>query len=232
MQDNLNSPLTEPLTWWNITKIATLYVDEKRKAYKGNRDVSDVQYIKHQAEHRTADNYRMNQPFDIKKGLQSNDEELISFAFSLLQKLVCIKLSKMGEHHFWKNCVINLIYCLRYQAQIQNTYNQLKPNEKLPTPQPPNSPTPELPNSQTPQIKTFKDFITKYSQYKNLAFALIKETETELHFSEALSEKKIQIIEGCTGKTVIANKLEDIQKEYGIPIDITTVKTHCNVSPA
>ncbi len=213
MQDNLNSPLTEPLTWWNITKIATLYVDEKRKAYKGNRDVSDVQYIKHQAEHRTA-------------------EELISFAFSLLQKLVCIKLSKMGEHHFWKNCVINLIYCLRYQAQIQNTYNQLKPNEKLPTPQPPNSPTPELPNSQTPQIKTFKDFITKYSQYKNLAFALIKETETELHFSEALSEKKIQIIEGCTGKTVIANKLEDIQKEYGIPIDITTVKTHCNVSPA
>jgi hypothetical protein len=174
--------LSATITWWNLLTEAKKYVAEKQKE-TGNKNLT---YIPNPHEKRYA----------IPRFQES--EQTAEEAFLLIKKLVSIKLSKMGESKYWKDCVINLMDAYNYQAKIQNTYNQLKPHEKE-TELQYVADNPYVADISATPI-TWATFITKHTQYKTIT--PIHETDTELHFTEELSEAKQKIITHYTGKIV------------------------------
>jgi hypothetical protein len=189
----------QTITWWNIIQLSKDYVKEQSQK-TGNKQLV---YIPHPAERYASSKY-----MDL--GQTAED------AFTLLQKLICIKKSKMGESKYWKDCAINLMDCYSYQAKINNAYTHLKDHEKIPVKTRYASQESQDASDESQTLpETYQDFLdwietdTRIEKdvkqyYKSLR--VDKETEGVIIFADILPHRK-KMVELFCKKLAVSKKV-------------------------
>jgi hypothetical protein len=179
----------EKITWWNILTLVKMFAD--------NNELDYIRNVKKEM-------YAIN---------RFNEEGWTpEMVYELMEKLACIKKSKLGKNPFWLGSVFNLSDGYGYKEKIQNSYKTLKDHEKIqtkPDSQPAIRQTTETGLPDTPKTyQEFLDWADKQHNFDKSTVLLYKsnlpifEDETVLRFSADIPKTKRLILERYTGKTV------------------------------